>query len=263
MILKGGFYLKSRAVQDSKIMHAPPHTREIWDYLLMSATHQDGRKLKRGQVLITAKRIREALFWYVGYRKEYYKLSSCENALKWLRKAGMIDVTRTTRGSIITICNYSLYQDPKNYGSQTSSQIEKPTKTLMVPNDRQEGNKKGNKNELARYGYRDIADRYEGIWGADNSSKGFSISGKYLKAIFDLQEENYTLDDWEYVFKKAKVIKKWNGDNNINFTANLLWFLNYENFKLVYAENDNTKKPKVKLTAEDYSEEEIAKYSIL
>lgn len=115
MKIKGGYYIKARKIQESEIAHWPPHVREIWDWLLQDANWEDGKKLKRGQTRRTINEIREALHWKVGYRKERYSATQCENAMKLLRKAGMIATTKTGRGTIITICNYEEYQNPENY----------------------------------------------------------------------------------------------------------------------------------------------------
>ena len=40
--------MKARCIQEAEIAKAPPHIREIWDWLLMQASHQDCKVLKRG-----------------------------------------------------------------------------------------------------------------------------------------------------------------------------------------------------------------------
>ena len=133
--IDGGYYIKARKIQTSEIMRAPPCVREVWDYLLMMANHSDNLVCKRGQHITTVNAIREALCWYAGWRKETYKKSACENSMKWLRERGMITTTKTTRGTLVTICNYSFYQDPKNYESRTATStnadhVPKPCRTI-------------------------------------------------------------------------------------------------------------------------------------
>lgn len=120
MYIPGGYYLKARKIQESDIAHAPPHVREIWDWLIHNALHDDYGKLKRGQLRTTYQDILDGLSWYVGYRKMRYKKHNCEMAMKWLTKAGMITTAKTTRGMIVTVCNYDVYQNPKNYESHTN-----------------------------------------------------------------------------------------------------------------------------------------------
>jgi hypothetical protein len=76
MTIKGGYYLKARCIEDSDIAHAPPHVREIWDYLLRTVNYKDkktnGIIIKRGQTMRSYSDIQEALSWKVGWRKMTY-----------------------------------------------------------------------------------------------------------------------------------------------------------------------------------------------
>ena len=134
--VNGGFYLKARCAKGSFIAKAPPHVREIWDWLIMNANFKDNGKLKRGQVLTTYSEILDDLSWYVGYRKVAYKKHNCETAMKMLAKEKMITTAKTTRGMIITICNYDKYQDIKNYESRTETDIESDNETATKPHDK-------------------------------------------------------------------------------------------------------------------------------
>ncbi len=120
-MIKGGYYIKARCIQDSEIAIAPPHIREIWDWLLNKANHKDkkyaGFLVKRGQLFRTYYEIREGLSWMVGWRKMMYSENQTKRAMKYLRSRGMIDTRKEPRGVLVTICNYNTYQDPKNYES--------------------------------------------------------------------------------------------------------------------------------------------------
>jgi len=126
--IEGGYYIKARCIQNSEIAHCPPHFREIWDWLIKEANHKDkkvsGKTIKRGQLFTSYQEIRDGLKWKVGYRFERYKKWQCENAMKFLRKAAMVAVTKTARGVIITILNYDTYQNPENYESRNGSRNE-------------------------------------------------------------------------------------------------------------------------------------------
>jgi uncharacterized phage protein (TIGR02220 family) len=117
----GGYYIKARNIENSKIFSAPPQVRELWDYLIRKANHSDNHVCKRGQHVTNINKVLEDLSWYAGWRKESYKKHSMENAMKWLRGEGMIITEKTTRGTVITICNYDYFQDPKNYESRTDN----------------------------------------------------------------------------------------------------------------------------------------------
>ena len=143
----GGYYIKSRKIQESEIASAPPHVREIWDWLLMQANYEDYKKggieIKRGQTVRSYKDIQEGLHWMVGFRKETYTKWQCEIAMKWLTKREMITTVKTTRGLVITICNYDYYQDPKNYENHNESH----NKTTTKPQGTDTINKKEKKEE--------------------------------------------------------------------------------------------------------------------
>lgn len=113
--------MKARCIQEASIAHAPPHVREIWDLLIMKASHRQrpGDLLHRGQVLTSYDEIRNGLSWKVGYRVERYSKWDCEKAMKYLTKEQMITTEKTTRGLIITICKYNYYQNPDNYESHS------------------------------------------------------------------------------------------------------------------------------------------------
>lgn len=128
-MIKGGYILQPRKLDESDIMNSPPHIREIWSYILRKANYYDHGDIKRGQLYTSYKQIINDLSWHIGYRKETYKKHHCEIAMKALTKKNMITTTKTTRGLIITICNYEYYQDPKNYECYNEN-ITKATRKL-------------------------------------------------------------------------------------------------------------------------------------
>lgn len=134
----------------------PPYIREIWDWLLKEANHTDNKSngtiIKRGQLVRTFRDIQEGLKWMIGWRKMTYKKWQCENAMKFLRERSMITTTKTTRGMLITVYNYSFYQDPKNYESNTKADtratVNKQTTDTINKNDK---NVKNEKKEKKKY----------------------------------------------------------------------------------------------------------------
>lgn len=123
-MINGGYYIKARKIQESEIAHAAPSVREIWDWLLQQANHKTNKVCDRGQCVRTYKDIMDGLSWYAGWRKMTYSKSDCENAMKFLRSRLMITTQKTTRGLVITIVNYDLYQNPKSYESHTEYSTE-------------------------------------------------------------------------------------------------------------------------------------------
>jgi len=234
MKISGGYYMKARKIQESEIAFAPPHVREIWDWLIKEANHEDHGKIKRGQCVRTLGDIAEGLKWFVGYRKETYSKSKCEMATNWLRKRGMIRTTKTTRGLIITICNYEYYQDPKNYETNNEN-ITKPTRNEQ-PSDTIYKNEKNvrNKNNII------------------DEKQDFSSNKKTEnKKTIDQREKEFKLKIWELAkgtqFEDKETLREffeyWSehgeNDRKMRFekekSFNILsrikrWFKNKENF---------------------------------
>lgn len=144
-LINGGYYIKARQIQDSKIAHKPPHVREIWDWLIKEVNHKDNGMFKRGQTMRSIKDIQNGLSWYAGYRKMTYSKSKCEGALEWLRNEQMIETTKTTRGLVITVLKYDTYQTPKNY--ETNNEPNNDRTRTEQPADTINKNDKNNKNE--------------------------------------------------------------------------------------------------------------------
>jgi len=119
MRIKGGYYIKARKIQESEIAIASPCTREVWEYLIRSANHKEkkyaGFIVKRGQCFRSQNGIRDGLKWKVGFRFERYGEEAVRYAMNWLRSRGMIKVVSNAWGTLITVCNYDVYQNPANY----------------------------------------------------------------------------------------------------------------------------------------------------
>ncbi len=114
-MIPGGYILQPRKFDESESSNFPPCTREVWLYLLRNVNHKDNGKLSRGVGFFSISGIRDVLCWYVGFCKKTYSKDQVVKALRRLRDSTMIATTKTTRGFIVTICNYDFYQDPKNY----------------------------------------------------------------------------------------------------------------------------------------------------
>jgi hypothetical protein len=147
--IPGGFYLKARCIQNSAIAIAPPHVREIWDWILKEANHKPmntyGKTIGRGQLLTDYKEIQDGLHWKEGYIKKSYKKHHVDYAMRWLRQERMVTTQKTTRGLIITVCKYDRYQNPANYENANGYDNQKTIK--RQPTDRINKNDKNSKNE--------------------------------------------------------------------------------------------------------------------
>jgi hypothetical protein len=162
MAIKGGYYIKARCIGDSWIAHSAPVVRETWDYLLREANHKDNKYgdyvIKRGQLFRTYKQIRDAISWQSGFRTDRYSGDQMKHTMKVLMNHGMITLTGTPRGMIITICKYDYYQNPKNYESTSESTNDTPMGTPRVHQQSTSSNKKV-KNVKNKKGNKTVAEK--------------------------------------------------------------------------------------------------------
>lgn len=124
--ISGGYVLLPRKVLDSDVMKGPLLWRFLWQWLIIRANHAPYKNIQRGQVLTAIEEMREACAYRVGYRLIKPSKDQIRSAYEAFTKATMITTTKTTRGLIITICNYDYYQNPDNYETHS----ENSTKTL-------------------------------------------------------------------------------------------------------------------------------------
>lgn len=164
--INDGYILLSRKITNSDIFKKPPLYAKVWVYLLAKAQHSDYKGLKRGQIFTSIEKIREDLSWYVGYRKVTPTKDEIYNIIRWLRfcdegndehnnSTTMITTTKATHGLLISIENYSFYQDPKNYEDNDEGNDEKATKDMRPPSPSNNINKnvtRKNKNEQLKEG---------------------------------------------------------------------------------------------------------------
>jgi len=217
-MIKGGYILQPRKIDESEIVNCPPHVREIWHYLLRKANHADkihkGNTIKRGQLLTSYKQIINDLSWYVGYRKESYKKHHCEIAMKVLTKEQMITTTKTTRGMILTVCNYDYYQNPNNYENDSDS-YNKATAKLQS-NDTINKNEKNVKNDNIKLHSENFLNFQQVVSYFDSK---FFIKDKWLDCYDKLiRIEKYSENDILNIVKEFRSDGNWWKDSG-NFES--------------------------------------------
>ena len=200
--IKGGYYIKARCIQNSKIAIMPPYVREIWDWLLKEANHSErtinGTLIQRGQLVRTFKDIQQGLHWMVGWRKMTYKKWQCEMAMRLLMRATMIQTRKTTRGMFITILNYDRYQNPKNYDTnrRTDRRVtrDKQTTDTINKNVKNVKNEKKVSNNVL---FETIWKRYPNTIGRKQAEKHFNKSILTDKDFADINRalDNYLASD--------------------------------------------------------------------
>lgn len=136
--IPGGYILKARKTLSSNIMDKPPLWAKLWDWMLLKASHRDHGGLRRGQFVTTLDEARRAMSWRVGYRTESPTLEQVRNAVEGLAREGMVATARARGGTLVTVCNYAFYQDPKNYEGRNGKGCEARAKAGQGPGHEQE-----------------------------------------------------------------------------------------------------------------------------
>ncbi len=130
--IAGGYILLARRLLDSNVMMGSPVVLKLWVWLLLKASHLPYKNIERGQVFTTIEEMREACAYKIGYRSVRPSKDQIRSAYEAFTKATMITTTKTTRGLIITLCNYDYYQNPSNYETH-NEKTTKPLRSQSTP----------------------------------------------------------------------------------------------------------------------------------
>lgn len=154
-IKKGAIQL-SRTIIDHKIFYQKPDKWfKIWIYIICYVNHKSNNHFSRGSGFINYKYLE---IQTGATRNQIYK------CIKWLKKEGMIATDKTTRGVIINVINYNLYQELENYKKDIKKARGRYKGDTINNNDNNDNNDKGGNN----------------VVGIDEDGrKIYSVNGKY------------------------------------------------------------------------------------
>lgn len=216
--IEGGYILISRQVIESEIWEKPPLYFKVWMYLLARAQYKSFRGLERGETIVTIPELIEACSWKVGYRIEKPTKSQIFNILEWLRNShedeyegvtsdAMISTTKTTRGMVVKVLNYDVYQDPTNYEHNKDTNHESNTNTTRPERQADTINKKEKKDK--ELNNKNIKDNPQKQVFADDSPE-MILADFMLKEIRKNNPEHKTpnLQKWADEFRKIIDIDK-------------------------------------------------------
>lgn len=135
--IDGGYFLIARRLtgHDSWLMSKPPLYLKLWVWMLGQSNFRDRDKLRRGQFVTSIAEMQKAMAYRVGYRLQTPTRDEIRSAYEAFTRDTMITTTKTTRGMIVTICNYGKYQDLKNYETHNQPHNENTTKPTVSPHD--------------------------------------------------------------------------------------------------------------------------------
>ncbi len=144
--IEGGYILLARKLGDSGIIEKPPLYCKLWIWMLLQASFKNHGDLKRGQFFTSLESMRDAMKYRIGYRTSKPSIKEIRDALSFFThespyEGPMAVSMKVTHGMVITICNYSYYQDISNYEGHNEGTTKVHT-LGTIP--RKKGIKKGN-----------------------------------------------------------------------------------------------------------------------
>jgi len=146
--IPSGYVLYARAFIDL-LADAPLLDRVLWTWLLCKANHKDRpghpNTIRRGQLVTTIQQICHAMQTRSGNRIIRPGTKQIRVAIERLAGRSLIGTHRTTRGLLITIREYEIYQNPANYGGYPGGNPKAPRKDAKEAPDIQERNNKNDK----------------------------------------------------------------------------------------------------------------------
>ena len=109
--INGGATLWARQTIDSDIFFwKPDKWFKIWFYIVNSVNFVDVKQFKRGSGLFTYQQIQDRTGCTRG---------QADSFVRYAKLNKMLTTRKTTRGMVITVCNYNIYQDFNNYKNET------------------------------------------------------------------------------------------------------------------------------------------------
>jgi len=135
-IIDGGFIFLAKKILESDIWRdKPAWWLKVWLYLLIKVNYADDkphRKFKRGQGFFRAEDIKNECSLHD------IEVKTIHNLIKWLKSTTQITTQKTTRGMVITICNYEKYQDLDVYTNDTENDTENEKEKKQKRHDKEQ-----------------------------------------------------------------------------------------------------------------------------
>jgi hypothetical protein len=121
IFIECGYYLSPRKKYDSDIWK-DIHKNRLFELLIGKANHQKNKPQRlgsvtvgHGQYLRSYRKLQDDLEYVENRQVKRYSLSKLGRMIKELVDEGRISVTETELGTLFTVCNYQIYQDPNSY----------------------------------------------------------------------------------------------------------------------------------------------------
>ena len=114
--IKGGATIWARQTIESDIFYwKPDKWFKIWFFIVNKMNHQDTRLFVRGTNFTTYDEISK----YTKATK-----NQIDSFVRFAKEQRMMTTHKTTRGMVVTVINYAIYQDLKNYKTDTETETQ-------------------------------------------------------------------------------------------------------------------------------------------
>lgn len=260
--IEGGYILVSRKLIESEIWEKPPIYLKVWLYILSKAQHRPYKNLDRGELIVSIPELIEVCSYKVGYRTERPSKTQIYNVLEWLRNSDeganegrtsdtMITTTKTTRGMVVKVHNYNVYQDPKNYERNGVRNDEETTNGTMPERQADTINKndKNVKNDKKKDSVHQD-ELFEQWWELYANKKGRAkCITKYRSLLKKYTHEQMMTGTEKYIQHRKDLLAK---NEFCPQQKNPLTFLNGEHFNDEYESSQSTAPPVYKEWSGDY-----------
>ena len=133
--IRGGYILLARKLFDSWLTDKPPLYWKMWIWMLGQANWKDRGQLKKGQFVTTTAEMQEAMSYRIGYRKKTPTRAEIRSSYEAFTNNHMISLTKSTRGTVVTVENFGKYQDFKSYEQHTEQPREDTTNNQAATQD--------------------------------------------------------------------------------------------------------------------------------
>lgn len=187
----------------------------MWFYIYGQANHADNKQFKRGQVFTS----REEIFQLCHLDLDGIKAKSVSHVIDYLKEATQIATRKATRGMIITVCNYDLYQNLDNYRSDSKRESQSDSKATEKRHRSDTiNNNDNNEKKLVTYVTKEVPPKNE---VAKEEKKGNTELARIVSHLNSVRGSNET--NWGKAGMAWKLMKKAKySEEDINRTIDLL-----------------------------------------
>lgn len=236
-----GYILLHRSVFTHPIFKEEPYTEvQAWLWLISQACYAQHRvrykskmiELKRGEVPTSYRKLQEQFKWGAGKVASFLKL---------LKNEQMIGTQTGTGFLIITICNYSEYQDSREKsGTLTEAEMERKRNASGTQTERTEI--KENKIKERDRGYQSYVDAYNEV----AKKRGLPPCRKLSSARLAKLKARLKYGEWDVALQKLDQSVFCHGKNDRGWRADIDFLLGESTYiKLLEGKYDG-KAPEVK-----------------